>query len=111
MTLPYAMRQQGYVIVDNGGPCLSEDEARTANLPLDYARRSVVEMDTLHCKCCGGVVVKNPDRIRPRGHCPKCNWFQCDGCAYLATLPDYVHEPFLAKVERVKSQAANFICI
>jgi hypothetical protein len=104
------MRQQGYAVVDNGAPCLTEVEARAAGLPLDYARRSVVEMDTLHCRHCGGVVIKNPDRTRERGHCLACGWYVCDSCAYLATLPDYVHETFLAKVERVKSQAANFTC-
>src|SRR5262249_28115217 len=30
-----------------------------------------------HCKC---VVVLNPDRKRPRGYCPGCDGFTCDGC-------------------------------
>jgi len=111
MTIPYSMRQQGWIQVDNGAPCLTEAQARALNLPLDYARKSVVEADMLHCKCCGGNVIKNPDRVRPRHHCSKCNWFQCDACAYQASLPGYVHEPILAKAERLKDETANLICI
>lgn len=107
MAIPYSMRQQGYAIVDNGGPCLTETEARAANLPLDYARRSVVEMDTLHCKHCGGCVIKNPDRVRPRAHCLKCNSYICDGCAYLASLPDYEHETFMERADRLRAALAN----
>jgi hypothetical protein len=107
MTIPYSMRQQGWMLVDNGGPCITEEQARALNLPLDYARKSVVECDLLHCKCCGGLQLKNPDRVRPRYHCNKCNWFQCDACAYQATLPGYVHESFDAKADRVKTQMSN----
>lgn len=111
MTVPYSMRQQGWMQADNGGPCITEAQARVLGLPLDYARKSVVEADMLHCKCCGRNVLKNPDRVRPRHHCSKCNWFQCDGCAYLATLPDYIHESILEKADRLKTAAANLICI
>ena len=96
---------------DNGSPCLTEAQARASGLPLAYARQSVVEADLLHCKCCGGVVLKNPDRVRPREHCKYCNWFQCDACAFRATLPDYVHEAFLEKVDKAKTAAANLACI
>ena len=112
MTVPYSMRQQGWMLVDNGGPgSITKDQARAQGLPSTYATQSVVELDTLHCRCCGGVVIKNPERTRERNHCTKCNWFQCDGCAYLATLPDYVHQPFLQKVELAKTAAANLTCI
>jgi len=31
----------------------------------------------------------------------------CDGCAYLASLPDYVHETLLEKADKMKTAAAN----
>ena len=105
------MRQQGWMQVDNGAPVLTEAQARALNLPLDYARKSVVEVDTLHCKHCGRVVIKNPDRIRPRAHCMKCNWFMCDDCAAAASQPDYQHETFLGKAEKVRSALSNIKCI
>lgn len=41
------------------------------------------EAATLTCGHCNGVVIKNPKRLRTRGHCAKCNDFVCDGCAAL----------------------------
>lgn len=35
---------------------------------------------TLTCCHCGGVYLKNPDRVRDRGHCQKCDAYTCDGC-------------------------------
>ena len=99
------------MIADNGGPCLTEEQARLVGVPMDYAHRSVVEMDTLHCRHCGGVVIKNPDRVRPRGHCMKCQWFVCDPCSFKMSIPDYVHETFMEKADRMKSAKANLICI
>ena len=111
MSVPYSMRQQGYTIVDNGGPCITEEQARTLGLPSDYATRSVVEMDTLHCRHCGGCVIKNPDRSRPRGHCMKCDWYVCDPCDFKMSLPDYVHETILEKADKMKTAAANLTVI
>ena len=111
MTIPYSLRQQGWMQADNGAPCITAEQARVLNLPLDYAKRSVLEVDLLHCKHCGGAVVKNPDRVRSRGHCMKCNWYVCDPCALEMGLPDYVHAPFLEKVARMKASVANLTCI
>ena len=111
MSLPYSMRQQGEVEVDNGGPCITEEQARVFGFPTAYAHRSVIVMDTLHCKHCGGCVIKNPDRIRPRGHCMKCSWFVCDPCAFKMSMPDYVHETFLQRVDRLKSRTSNLTCL
>ncbi len=111
MTIPYSMRQQGWMQVDNGGPCLTEAQARALNLPLDYARRSVVEVDLMHCRHCGGAVIKNPDRVRARGHCVKCDWFVCDPCAFAMSCPDYVHETFMQKADKLKTARSNLVCV
>lgn len=42
--------------------------------------RGLFEAATYTCNHCGGVVVKNPDRQRPRGYCRKCDHMICDGC-------------------------------
>ena len=107
MSRIYSLFQQGEVEVDNGSPCIDEAGATFLGLPRAYAHQSVFIMDTLHCKHCGGCVIKNPDRVRPRAHCTKCNWYMCDGCAYLASLPDYVHETLLEKADKMKTAAAN----
>ena len=107
MTTPYSLKQQGWLQVDNGEPCITPLQAWQLGLPLDYARKSVVEMDTLHCKHCGGCVIKNPDRVRARGYCMKCSWYVCDACAYQMSLPDYVHETLLEKADKLKTAVAN----
>jgi len=33
------------------------------------------------CSHCDRIVVRNPDRTRPRGHCSKCDKFVCDPCS------------------------------
>lgn len=106
MTVPYSLRQQGYAIAE-GDPVLTPQQTQAIDVPLAYAFRAVVEMDTLHCRHCGGCVIKNPDRVRPRGHCMKCNWYVCDPCAFRMTLPDYEHETLLGKAEKLKSALAN----
>lgn len=43
---------------------------------------SLVEMDVMTCAHCNSVVLPNPSRARPRGHCTRCNSYVCDrpGC-------------------------------
>lgn len=58
-------RRESYVMIDNrasGG--------------------QLIEMAAFSCAHCGRVVVKNPQRVRPRGFCCKCNKNVCDnpGC-------------------------------
>lgn len=116
MTVPASLRQHGWTLVDNGSPCITEGQARALDLPLDYARRSVVEMDLLHCKHCGGTQIKNPDRVRPRNSCMKCAEFGvaayvCDPCALRMTFPDYVHETFWGKVDRLAKLRQKLVCV
>lgn len=117
MTVPYSLRQQGWGLVDNGpewrapGSYINEDQARALNLPLGYARTQVVEFDTLHCEHCGGCQIKNPDRVRERGHCMSCMSYVCDVCWFKMSMPDYVHETFWGKVDKMKKARANLICV
>lgn len=41
-----------------------------------------LEMSVMTCNHCGCVVVPHPQRVRPRGHCKRCNHYICDkpGC-------------------------------
>lgn len=36
------------------------------------------EVPVQHCMHCKSVVVMNPQRKRPRGHCRKCDHYVCD---------------------------------
>lgn len=62
----------------------------------------VIERDTLSCSHCRVAIVMNPERIRKRFTCPKCNKYCCDWCgaAYAQT---FICKPFEAVVEEVKA--------
>jgi hypothetical protein len=85
-------QREGYLLVDHRA---------SPGLPPELARRMGVapgskfgEVATLTCCHCKTVVIKNPNRQRERGRCPKCNYkYVCDPCAARMHLPDYVHDP------------------
>jgi hypothetical protein len=99
-------KQMGYLMVDHrASPGLPEDIARLCGYdPKLSGEGKVYEADTLTCSHCGGTVVKNIFRTRERHSCMKCNGhYICDGCAWLASQPDYIHTP-MSKVIDVTKQ-------
>lgn len=89
-------KQAGYLFIDHSAsPGLPEDIARAAGYdPALCKEGKRYEADTMACAHCTNVVLKNPFRTRERHYCPKCSGaYICDPCAYLMTLPDYVHVP------------------
>jgi hypothetical protein len=104
MMAPFSrnLYQGGYVNIDHSAsPGMPAWWARRHGyLPHQVAEGSVYEADTYGCPHCGGVVVKNPERQRPREICFKCNTFICDTCAAISRHPDYVHRLFVQLVEK-----------
>jgi hypothetical protein len=99
-------KKYGYVFVDHrASPGLTPEQARFFDYdPALAGEGRLFEADTMTCSHCKAVVIKNPDRVRARHECMKCGGhFICDNCAYQATLPDYTHKPFEAKVEEAFS--------
>ena len=103
------MKQRlGYLMVDHrASPGLSEEEARFSGYdPALCKEGKLFEADTLTCAHCKTTVVKNPLRTRERAQCFKCGFhYICDGCAYMATFPDYDHSPFEKQVDLVNREA------
>lgn len=101
----------GYLLVDHSAsPGLPEDIARASGYdPKLCTEGKVFEADTLTCSHCKCAVVKNPLRTRARHFCQKCaGHFICDGCAYLSTLPEYVHTPFDKVIDDTLTAAAVY---
>jgi hypothetical protein len=95
-------RDHGYLFIDHTfSPGVSEEQARQAGYdPRQVREGKRFETKTLCCAHCRTHVVPAPTRKIERASCPKCNWhYICDGCAFLASQPDYVHTPFERKVE------------
>jgi hypothetical protein len=87
-------RHEGWLLIDHSAsPGIPADVALRLGLnPREVGEGKIMERATIPCKHCGGHVVKNPQRRRPRPFCRRCDHFICDGCAYLATLPGYIHQ-------------------
>jgi hypothetical protein len=89
MTMPLIRDKrelEGYLKIDHSNsPGFTPEEAaagaRTSVLPF-VGPGKVFEAATLTCGHwpCGRIVIKNPDRVRARGYCPKCDHFVCDFC-------------------------------
>ena len=67
-------RQMGEVVIDHrASPGLPEDVARAAGYDPALCREGkVYRQESLTCRHCRGVVVKNPFRTRDRASCAKC---------------------------------------
>jgi hypothetical protein len=73
----------GYLLIDNSNsPGVPEEICRAAGVPFAKPGE-IFEADTYVCAHCHSVVIKNPNRVRPREVCRKCMRIVCDnpGCA------------------------------
>ena len=105
-----AKQHGGYLMVDHSAsPGLPEDVARRFGYDPELCREGkVYEADTKSCCHCGSVVILNLSRTRERHSCDKCSGrFICDGCAFLASQPDYVHVPLAKRVDDVKTMMGS----
>lgn len=62
-----------------------------------------LERSTITCAHCAAVYVKNPERVRAREFCRKCDRYICDHCGAAAAKPDYVHRSFAELADIVRS--------
>lgn len=103
------LRKPGYLIIDHrASPGLPEDVAQKAGYdPLFCREGKTFEADTQTCSHCKVVVIMNPERVRTRGHCVKCNHYVCDTCTAAMLHPDYIHTPFEKLVDVAKDCEAK----
>ena len=77
---------EGYICIDHKeSPGFTDQDAKTVarvSLMPFLGRGKKFEAATDTCAHCiaGKVVIRNPLRTRPRGHCTKCDHFICDPC-------------------------------
>ncbi len=65
------------------------------------------EADVYQCTHCQRAVLLNPNRVRPRGYCPKCHHFICDGCEEIRAATSGC-VPFKQVLDRAADLAAKF---
>ena len=75
---------EGYLEIDNReSPGISRAEAaafRGSRPVVPQEAGKLTQLVTKKCQHCPRIVVLNPDRVRQRGYCPKCDGFVCDDC-------------------------------
>ena len=75
---------QGYLCIDHSeSPGFNAEVAKAGHrtsLVRQLGKGQKFQAATNTCSHCSKVVVQNPDRTRPRGHCHKCDMFLCDPC-------------------------------
>ena len=97
--------EHGYLWISHqNSPGLPEDIARQVGYdPVLCKEGKVFEASTMRCAHCSGHIVKNPLRVRERGHCPKCDWYVCDACAVAMKDPNYTHCSMDERVDKTTS--------
>ena len=94
MSIKSLKRHEGWLLLDHSAsPGIPPDIARKIGLdPKLVGEGRRLEAATITCKHCGGAYIKNLKRTRPRGYCRLCDHYICDGCEYLTSQPDYIHQ-------------------
>lgn len=89
-----SLKYEGYLFVDHRA---------SPGMPGSTVKKegSVYEAATLSCSHCRTSVIMNPERIRVRGHCPRCNEYLCDWCA-AAYQTNKICRPFSMVIEELK---------
>jgi hypothetical protein len=94
---------EGYLLLDHrAGAALPDEYVHLAGLPVG-AGRGVFEAATISCEHCGTSFYKNPARLRPRGHCRKCDRYICDPCEAAMSATNYTHRTFEELANLVQS--------
>lgn len=80
--------QEGYLLIDHrNSPGITPEFIRDHKLDAPaVGAGKVLETALTVCHCCGGDVILNPNRSRPREWCMKHDAYMCDNCAMLRKI-------------------------
>ena len=83
--------------------------ADLAALPgaIAVAGGALLERDVQQCSHCQRGIVLHPNRVRPRGYCPKCDHYVCDGCEAIRVQTGNC-VPFRARLEQAAEVAEQY---
>lgn len=102
---------EGYLRIDHrDSPGLTPEEAsavgRSGIAPF-VAAGKMFEGATYTCSHCTRTVVINPDRVRPRAYCPKCDHHICDWCEGQRVASGGACKPFTQIIDEVVDATAK----
>ena len=72
--------REGLLIIDHrNSPGVSAEFIRASGVVAPaVAAGNLFESPTITCAHCNTLVILNPNRLRPRGYCRKCDAYVCD---------------------------------
>jgi len=71
--------KEGFLLIDHRESPGFDESVIQRSLPFVPANK-LFQAATNTCMHCDAVVIRNPNRTRPRGHCRSCDYFICDPC-------------------------------
>src|SRR3990167_233972 len=103
--MPSLREKEGYLLVDHrASPGIPANIARQSGYdPALCGEGKTFEAATMTCAHCTNSVILNPERVRKREYCNKCDAYICDYCHIARTMPDYQH----ASYEKVSDLLLN----
>lgn len=108
--MPSLTRHEGYLMVDHSAsPGLTREEARACGYHdlVHCGEGQIFEAATVTCAHCKMPYIKNPERVRPREYCKKCDHYICDFCHIERSASDYSHLQFEQKAEIILNAASH----
>lgn len=102
MSVKSQARREGWLEIDHrASPGIPEAIAeRLGYKPKQVGEGKRVEFKTIACGHCPNCFVLNPNRVRERYYCRRCDHYVCDNCKAESLMPGYVHETRYEKMNR-----------
>lgn len=96
--MSWLRRHEGYLLIDHR----QSPGVPTGPDPALVGAGRLFESATVTCSHCQAVIILNPDRLRPRHYCQKCDHYVCDKAACVASC-----DPIKKKFDRLYEQAVK----
>lgn len=108
--MKHSLKQgSGYLSIDHSeSPGLTPADVAHVPGAIAVGKGEHFEADIQQCSHCQRGVLLNPDRVRPRGYCPKCDHYTCDGCEDIR-LKTGACVPAVKVFDEAQEQVSRFV--
>lgn len=97
--------REGYLLIDH----TDSPGIENANIPIGAGRK--FEAPTNTCSHCQRISVVNPDRVRQRAYCSKCDHYICDPCGIEMKVNGGVCYPFAKRADDYLERVSKMLFV